>query len=577
MEEEHKKIISVLQEMLGVKKTKKSKESKLLVLKTAAPLKNEMKEVRKLYWSVLVCFLVGWLLEFKVLLLIAMVGVLAIIVIDTRLTMLKNEDLGWISFQFVKEVDNETLFTRMQPIFTERYGMQVEMGKDGGMQLTYQGYTYHILLFEAGFFWIQCKDFFKSSFPVLSSLSYYRHLIAMGIIAHEIQVEFGIVKESKTEETVADTPKLEKSSWRNVVDKFYELPIVKKMGIDTLNLNQKIVMASSLLMLISLRKSFASLSVNAFGVGGSQKMKLSEFIELSGDSPDLIIGMAFFSCMVVIVAQFLKRKSLTLIGCAGMILADIFIYLQMETVALGSDFMFAILEEIGIGGGVKTTLWGKIILIAPFICLVMTLIKPISSKKKGKSIMMKNIILEEKKKIDTSTPIILKTAEPLKNEMLGIKKGYWLFLVVCFLSSWFSETIVFIGILALLVLFIVDYRLILPVKLDKLREMKFQFVQGVNNDELFEMMQPILSAKYGMLVERDENGNMVLTFQGYLYDVLIHENATFRIWWRMSLGKAFLSTGLGALTSYKEYRHFLAAMGIIGYEIQKAFHVTSTY
>lgn len=71
-----------------------------------------------------------------------------------------------------------------------------------------------------------------------------------------------------------------------------------------------------------------------------------------------------------------------------------------------------------------------------------------------------------------------------------------------------------------------------------------------------------------MLAEKREDGVLALTFRGYTYDILLEDDDTFCVWWRMSMGKAFAPR-----SKYKQYREMLAAMGIIVYEIQRAYNV----
>jgi hypothetical protein len=52
-----------------------------------------------------------------------------------------------------------------------------------------------------------------------------------------------------------------------------------------------------------------------------------------------------------------------------------------------------------------------------------------------------------------------------------------------------------------------------------------------------------------------------------IYDIIMNEDY-FRIYWRMSVGKAVFS-----INEYKIYRKILIAMGIIGYELQKEYEI----
>ena len=170
------------------------------------------------------------------------------------------------------------------------------------------------------------------------------------------------------------------------------------------------------------------------------------------------------------------------------------------------------------------------------------------------------------KKEDTSMARTVVSSEPLPNEMLKIKKLYW----VCFFAMLIGlvfTPLLGIGLMGVMLLYCVD-DIVVKNKLDRLRRAKFKFVHGVGKDDVFRTMQPILVPKYSMLAEKGEDGITSLTFQGYTYDILLEDDDTFTIWWHMSLGKDVLPRN-----KYKQYRQILAAMGIIAYEMQKAYNV----
>lgn len=170
------------------------------------------------------------------------------------------------------------------------------------------------------------------------------------------------------------------------------------------------------------------------------------------------------------------------------------------------------------------------------------------------------------KKEDTSKARIVVSSEPLPNEMLKIKKLYGVCLFAMLIGLVFTPLLA-IGLMGAMLLCCID-DVIVKNKLNRLRRAKFKFVPRVGNDEVFQIMQPILVPKYSMLAERGEHGIISLTFQGYIYDILLEKDDTFTIWWHMSVGKAFLPR-----SRYKQYRQILAAMGIIAYEMQKAYNV----
>ena len=105
-------------------------------------------------------------------------------------------------------------------------------------------------------------------------------------------------------------------------------------------------------------------------------------------------------------------------------------------------------------------------------------------------------------------------------------------------------------------------------KRDRLRRFKFKFSENIDYENMFLTVQPIFFSKYNMLVERREDGVLMLTHNGYTYDILLEDDATFTIWWRMSGASAFVPKN-----KYKSYRQILASMGVIAFEIQKAYNI----
>ncbi len=155
--------------------------------------------------------------------------------------------------------------------------------------------------------------------------------------------------------------------------------------------------------------------------------------------------------------------------------------------------------------------------------------------------------------------------EPLPNEMKKIRKMYWVCLAVCCMGI-FNVGLFAIGILMYMVTTAV-IEAVLDHKRQRLRRAKFRFRDDVTNDELFLKMQPVFSSKYDMLVEKRDDGILMLNYAGYTYDVFIGNDATFTIWWRKT------SAVPVTFGKYRTYRKFLAAMGIIAYEIQRAYEI----
>lgn len=168
---------------------------------------------------------------------------------------------------------------------------------------------------------------------------------------------------------------------------------------------------------------------------------------------------------------------------------------------------------------------------------------------------------------DASQARSITSPEPLPDELHKIKKFYWIFLVAC-IGGIIIPALLAIGIFGLLITCCIDDTYTRH-KRSQLRIKKFKLAPGVDNDTLFRAIQPVLISKYGMQVEKRNDGVVMITHDKIIYDILIEEDNTFCIWWRMTWGRAFLVPE----RKYSGYRKSLAAMGIIAYEIQKALPV----
>ncbi len=113
------------------------------------------------------------------------------------------------------------------------------------------------------------------------------------------------------------------------------------------------------------------------------------------------------------------------------------------------------------------------------------------------------------------------------------------------------------------------YTFILCHKRNMLRLMKFKLRRGVDNDMMFRTMQPILQSKYSMQTERTD-GVMTVVHEGFMYDILIEPDSTFRISWRPGRTKEFIPKN-----KYKAYKLNFADMVLVAYEIQKAFEIAA--
>lgn len=163
--------------------------------------------------------------------------------------------------------------------------------------------------------------------------------------------------------------------------------------------------------------------------------------------------------------------------------------------------------------------------------------------------------------------IVVITPTPLPNKALKVRKLYTI-CFVCMVLGILFQPLLGIGFLGLLVSYTINHYVVDHVR-SKLRGTKFQFVNGVDNENLMNTMHPIFMGKYGnMLVERLEGGEVSIRHNDHIYDIQIQEDDSFTIWWRMSVGNAFFR-----VNDYKSYLKILSSMGIIAYEIQNAYGI----
>lgn len=163
--------------------------------------------------------------------------------------------------------------------------------------------------------------------------------------------------------------------------------------------------------------------------------------------------------------------------------------------------------------------------------------------------------------------IVVTSPEPLPNEMLPVRKIYYIF-GVCIIIGIFIQVFMGIGALGAMVWYMFDHFLT-NYKLSALRTKKFKISDDATIKEIFNKIQAPIISKYGnnFMLEIVEE-NIVVSYGSYRYDISLNEDSTFSIWWRKTIAKAFFS-----LSDYKDYRNVLVAMGIIAYEIQHAYDI----
>ena len=161
--------------------------------------------------------------------------------------------------------------------------------------------------------------------------------------------------------------------------------------------------------------------------------------------------------------------------------------------------------------------------------------------------------------MSTEEPIVLKSSAPISTKTGWCKWGYIISLCL---------TPVGVGVLGLIGVFIVEHYTRTFHK-DKIRKLKFKFVDSVTADEIYNKIQPALTKKYGDKISFERDGETIsVNYDGIIYDINLAEDSTFSIWWRKSLANAFFSWN-----EWKAYRKIRTGTAIVAYELQKAFNI----
>ena len=103
----------------------------------------------------------------------------------------------------------------------------------------------------------------------------------------------------------------------------------------------------------------------------------------------------------------------------------------------------------------------------------------------------------------------------------------------------------------------------------KMRRMRFKFVTPISLDEIYNKLQPVLANKYGNEMEFEREGDtLCVKYKSVFYDINLHDDGTFSLWWRKSIAGAIFSFNEGKL-----YNKIRTGTAIIAYELQQQFGI----
>ena len=158
-----------------------------------------------------------------------------------------------------------------------------------------------------------------------------------------------------------------------------------------------------------------------------------------------------------------------------------------------------------------------------------------------------------------SDAIVLQSSAPIPSKCGWCKWGYIAGLLLCVAG---------IGVIILILVFIIEHFQMTFHK-DKMRRMKFKFIDKASSDEIYNKLQPALTKKYGGSMTFDREGETLsVSYDGLIYDINVGEDSTFSIWWRKSISGAIFSWN-----EWKEYKKIRTGTALVAYEIQEAFGI----
>lgn len=176
---------------------------------------------------------------------------------------------------------------------------------------------------------------------------------------------------------------------------------------------------------------------------------------------------------------------------------------------------------------------------------------------------------------ETSKARYVSNPQSLEDRMKVIKNLYPVW-IICFGIGFFVEAFLAIGLIGLILTYPIDVCMT-EYQMYHLRRYKFGASQEMTDEKIFERVQPVMLSKYGLKVEKNENGQAVITINDFYYTIMLNPDSTFCIWWDAPLKRNLSIRLLRDFVYYKYYKEMLGAMGTIAYEVQAQFNITVDY
>ena len=156
--------------------------------------------------------------------------------------------------------------------------------------------------------------------------------------------------------------------------------------------------------------------------------------------------------------------------------------------------------------------------------------------------------------------LVLHSSAPISRTCSWVRWLYILFAILVCAGG--------LGVIGLMLTYAFDYYA-KDFHRGKMRRMRFKFVTPISLDEIYNKLQPVLVSKYGNEMEFEREGDtLCVKYKSVIYDINLHDDGTFSLWWRKSIAGALFSFNEGKL--YKKVR---IGTAIIAYELQQQFGI----
>ena len=156
--------------------------------------------------------------------------------------------------------------------------------------------------------------------------------------------------------------------------------------------------------------------------------------------------------------------------------------------------------------------------------------------------------------------LVLHSSAPISRTCSWVRWLYILFAILVCAGG--------LGVIGLMLTYAFDYYA-KDFHRGKMRRMRFKFVTPISLDEIYNKLQPVLVSKYGNEMEFDREGDtLCVKYKSVIYDINLHDDGTFSLWWRKSIAGAIFSFNEGKL-----YNKIRTGTSIIAYELQQQFGI----